>query len=136
MSLNTRKQRSHVYGRTFLKWTPERIYSTLQQSLLDCALAVHHFGADSTNADLHGLAVAFSDLETMMEVTEEIYPTLRPAIDRLKKEKLTILLKQTKLNGEAQKLTDKVEAKKKEAEEVPDKVSKRSPFSFIKRSSK
>lgn len=125
MSLNTRKQRNHLYGFTFLKWKVEQRLSTLQKSAIETSLSVHNFGNGASEAHFLKMCETLSDLETMIEVAEETFPTLRHEMDRIKKEKLTALKKREKLNGEAKELEEKAEQKKEAASKVPEEQKKK-----------
>lgn len=124
MSLNTRKQRNHLYSLVFLKWSVERRLSTLQQGSIETSLAVLHFGNEATEANYKQLAEKLSDFETMQEVAEETFPALRADMDRIKKEKLLTLKMQTKIMSG--KGTEK--EKEEKAAKVPYQIREKKSF--------
>lgn len=124
MSLNTKKQRAHLYGLSFLKWTPEQRLSTLEKTSIECSLAVHKFGNDANEAHFNKFAESLSDFETMLEVAEETFPSLRFKMDEIKKQKLTVLKKQTLLKNEAKKHEEKAEQFKEKASNISTVIEK------------
>jgi peptidoglycan hydrolase CwlO-like protein len=126
MSLNTLKQRQYLYKQTFLKWKVEQRLSTMEQTAIETSLSVHKFGSNATEPNFKKLCESLSDIETMIEVAEMTFPTLRGEMDALKKEKLTVLKKQTALKEEAEEIDKKAEAIRKQASEVPQQVKNKS----------
>ena len=124
MSFNTPKQRKHLYSLTFLKWTVERRLSELEGSSIESSLAVHKFGNDANNVNFNKLAESLSDLETMLEVAELSFPHLRFKIDKIKKQKLTVLKKQTTISNEADKLEGKIVKLKTKASSLTSVIDK------------
>lgn len=111
MSINTRKQRNHLYSLTFLKWTVEQRLSELERCSIDSTLAIHKFGNKADDDTFKKLCEMLSNYETMIEVAEETFPALRAEMDKIKKAKLTVLKKQ----GQATKYEDKAKKIKEDA---------------------
>lgn len=120
MSLNTRKQRNYLYSRTFLKWELIQRLETLEKTSIEASLAIHNFGHLATKDNFDKLCNSLSDFETMLEVAEETFPDLRSEIDRVKKEKLTILKKRSVLDNQANGLEKKAKEKKEKSLKIPE----------------
>jgi hypothetical protein len=116
MSLNTKKQRNHLYSLSFLKWSVERRLSTLEKTSIESTLAIHKFGNDASEINFNKLCESLSDFETMLEVAEETFPALRGKMDMIKKQKLTVLKKQ----GTANKLEEQAKKIKENALKLPE----------------
>ena len=126
MSLNTLKQRQYLYKQTFLKWTVPQRLSTLEQTAIETTLNVHKFGNNANDPNFKKFCESLSDIETMIEVAEMTFPSLRAEMDTFKKQKLTVLKKQTALKEEADGLEKVAENKRQEASEVPEKMKEKS----------
>lgn len=124
MSLNTKKQRIHLYGQTFMKWSVEQRLSELEKASIETTLSIHKFGNQANDDNFKKMCEAFSDLETMLEVAEETFPAFRMKMDDIKKAKLTVLKKQTALTSQAQKHEAKADKKKEEALNVSKIIEK------------
>lgn len=120
MSLNTRKQRNYLYSQTFLKWDVTQRLETLEKTSIESSLTIHNFGHLATKDNFERLCDSLSDFETMLEVAEETFPALRQEIDRIKKEKLTILKKRSVLESQASDLEKKAKEKKEKSLKIPE----------------
>lgn len=124
MSLNTKKQRQHLYNSTFLKWSVERRLSTLEKSTIDSTLSIHNFGNGASEEHFLKFCEALSDFETMIEVAEMTFPALRPEMERIQKQKLTTLKKRSLLQNKSSELEKKAEAIKEKALNLPEIIKK------------
>lgn len=103
-----------------MKWSVEKRLSELERCTIDCSLAIHKFGNNAEMNNFTKLCESLSDFETMLEVCEETFPTLRFKMDEIKKAKLTVLKKQ----GEATKFEEKAQAIKDQAIKIDEIIKK------------
>lgn len=120
MSLNTKKQRLHLYGLTFMKWSVEQRLSELERTSIESTLSIHRFGNKADDDNFKKLCESLSDFETMLEVAEETFPRLRFEMERIQKAKLTALKKQ----GQANNLKEKAKKIEEKAYKLPDIIEK------------
>jgi len=128
MSLNIKKQRQYLYKMTFMLWNVEQRLSTFQKSAIEVSLAVNKFGTEASDANFNKLCENVSDIETMIEVIELTFAPLREEVERIKKQKLVVLQRTTRLNQEANGLEEKAGLIKKEASEVFQKLNQKKSF--------
>jgi len=105
-----------------MKWTPEKRLSTMEQTAIEASLSIHRFGNNATDPNFKKFCESLSDIETMIEVAELTFPSLRSEMNIFKKHKLKVLKKRTELYEEADGLEKVAENIRKEANEVPEKM--------------